>query len=197
MRSWRILALGLLLTATAAGCGKAAAGDGVASVGGTPTASATADAPDQGDEDAPLKFSQCMREQGLTWFPDPNTDGGIQIRPPKGTDKAKIDAAMEACKKWAPNGGDHGPADPEMLEQARQMAQCMRENGVEKFPDPKPDGSIQIDGRKVGMGPGDPTFDKAEEACSKFRPTGPGSGVNTHKDTSGGGSSLQLDSERG
>ncbi|MEU7906664.1 hypothetical protein [Actinoplanes sp. NPDC049118] len=186
MRTWRILALGLLLTAAATGCGGKPAGDQVASAGGTPTASAAAAAEEQRDEDAPLKFSQCMREQGMTWFPDPKPGGGLQIKVPKGTAKEKVDAAMEACKKWAPDGGDRGPADPEQLEQARQMARCMRENGVENFPDPNPDGSIRIDGRKVGMGPGDPTFDKAEEACSKYRPDGPGPGGDKRGGTSGG-----------
>jgi hypothetical protein len=185
MRTRRILALGLLLTAAAAGCGGPAAGDQVASAGGTPTAAAaSAAAADTRDEDAPLKFSQCMREHGMSWFPDPKPGGGLQIKIPKGLDKEKVDAAMDACKKWAPDGGDHGPADPEMLEQARQMAKCMRENGVKNFPDPRPDGNIQIDGNKVGMGPGDPTFDKADEACSKYRPTGPGPG-GAKRDTSG------------
>ncbi len=168
----RILALGLLFTVAVTGCGKAPTGDGVASAGGAPSASASAGAPAGGDdEDAPLKFSQCMREQGLTWFPDPQpAGGGIRIDIPKGADKAKVDAAMEACKKWAPGGGDRGRADPQDLENARRMAQCMRDNGVPDFPDPGPDGGIRIDGDKIGMGPGDPTFDKADEACSKHRP---------------------------
>ena len=171
MRTTRILALGLLLTMAAAGCGKAAEGDQVASAGGAPTASTSAAA--TRDEDAPLKFSQCMREQGMTWFPDPQPGGGLQIKVPQSTDKAKFDAAMAACKQWAPDGGDRGPADPQQLEQGRQMAQCMRDNGVPNFPDPQADGSIRLDGDKIGSGPGDPTFDKAEQACSKFRPGGP------------------------
>jgi hypothetical protein len=172
MRTTRYLALGLLLTMAAAGCGAAPAGDQVASAGGKPTVSASAAAAAK-DEDAPLKFSQCMRQQGMTWFPDPKPgSGGLQIKVPKGTDKAKMDAAMAACKEWAPDGGERGPADPQQLEQGRQMAQCMRDNGVPNFPDPQPDGSIHLDGDKIGVGPGDPTFDKAEEACAKHRPSG-------------------------
>ena len=171
MRTTRYLALGLLLTMAAAGCGEAPAGDQVASAGGKPSTSASAAAAK--DEDAPLKFSQCMREQGMTWFPDPEPGSrGLQIKVPKGTDKAKMDAAMAACKEWAPDGGERGPADPQQLEQGRQMAQCMRDNGVPNFPDPKPDGSIHLDGDKIGVGPGDPAFDKAEEACAKHRPSG-------------------------
>jgi len=168
MRTTRILALGLLLTAVA-GCAGTNGGAQVASAGGaTPTASTSAAA--ARDEDAPLKFAQCMREQGITWFPDPDAGGRTSIKVPESQSKEKFEAAMTACNKYAPNGGDHGKADPEQLEQARQMAKCMRENGVKNFPDPQPDGSLRIDGGKVGMGPGDPTFDKAEQACAKYLP---------------------------
>jgi hypothetical protein len=168
MRHTRILAFGLLLTLAA--CGQPATGDGVASAGGTPAASAAG--PAARDEDAPLKFSQCMREQGMTWFPDPQPGGGLQVKVPPGTDKAKVDAAMAACKEFAPDGGPRDKADPQQLEQARQMSQCMRDNGVPDFPDPDADGNMRLDGDKIGMGPGDPTFDRADQACAKFRPQG-------------------------
>jgi len=171
MLTRRFLAVGLLLTVVAAGCGKSPAGDQVAPAGGTPAASSSAAAAAR-DDDAPLKFSQCMREQGMTWFPDPKPGGGLQIKVPEGTDRAKVDAAMEACKQWAPDGGERGQADPQMLEQARRMAQCMRDNGVPNFPDPDPDGGVRLDRDKIGTGPGEPTFDKADEACSTFRPQG-------------------------
>ncbi len=169
MRTRKIIRVGLLLCLAAAGCGKAPAGGGVASAGGTPTASAAA--PAARDEDAPLKYSRCMREQGMTWFPDPQ-DGHLQIKVPEGTDQAKFDAAMAACEEFSPDGGEHDPADPEVLERGRQLAQCMRDNGVPNFPDPQADGSLHVDGGKLGVGPGDPTFDRAEQACSQFRPRG-------------------------
>jgi hypothetical protein len=177
MRTIRFLALGLLLTLAATGCGKTPAGDPVASAGGAPAASASAAAAD--DEDRPLKFSQCMREQGLSWFPDPEPGGGVRIKVPEGTDRTKMDAAMEACKEWSPEGGDRGPADPEMLEQARRMAQCMRDNGVPDFPDPQADGGIRLERGRLSSEPGDPAFDKADEICAKFRPQGRAEGHET------------------
>jgi len=182
-RNKTVLALSLLLSLATAGCARG--GDdntGVATAnGGNPTASASASAATGDNGDNALKFSQCMREQGMTWFPDPKPGGGLQINIPQGTDKAKVDKAMEACKEYAPNGGDAPKMDPAAIEQARQMAKCMRENGVKNFPDPQPDGSLQLDGDKVGMGPGDPTFDAADKACSKYRPSGAGE-VHTNKD---------------
>jgi hypothetical protein len=168
MRTRTVLALGLLLTLAVGGCGKAKDdGGGVASAGGTATPSSSAAAADK-EADAALKFSQCMREQGLTWFPDPEPVGhGMRLSIPKGADQAKLEKAMEACKKYAPNGGEPRKLNPEELEKARQMAQCMRDHGVKDFPDPNPDGDIRMLGKK---GPGDPTFDKAMEACAQYGP---------------------------
>jgi len=174
MRTRTLLALSLLLIAVPAGCARGSTDDtGVATAnGGNPTASASASAGTGDNADVALKFAQCMRQNGLSWFPDPKPGGGMELSPPKGTDLAKVDKAIEACKKYAPNGGDAPKPDAAAIEQARQMAKCMRENGVPKFPDPKADGSIRIDGSKVGMGPGDPTFDAAEKACAKYQPKG-------------------------
>jgi hypothetical protein len=173
-------ALALMLTLTLAGCAAQNSGDGVATANGKPTATASSQ-PSTNDEDAALKFAQCMRQHGMSWFPDPQPGGrGLQIKIPPGQDKAKVDAAMEACKKFMPNGGKPEKLDPQALEQARQMSKCMRENGVPNFPDPNANGELQLDGDKLGVGPGDPTFDAAEKACAQFGPKGPAS---TQRDT--------------
>ncbi|HEV8173805.1 MAG TPA: hypothetical protein VGP91_09155 [Actinoplanes sp.] len=165
-------ALALMLMLTLAGCAARNGGDGVATANGKPTATASSQ-PSTNDEDAPLKFAQCMRQHGMSWFPDPQPGSrGMQIKIPPGQDKAKVDAAMEACKKYMPGGGEPGKLDPQALEQARQMAKCMREHGVPNFPDPNANGQIQIDGNKLGMAPGDPTFDAAEKACAQYAPKG-------------------------
>jgi len=69
--------------------------------------------------------------------------------------------------------------DPEVALQA--FAECMREHGVEDFPDPQIDenGGIQFGG--PGGGPGDvdrKTLDDAMQACQDLLPpgTGPGEG---------------------
>lgn len=174
MRHRTVLALGLMLTLVSAGCargtdngtGVATALSGGAKASGNPTASASA------GTDPGLKFSQCMRQQGMTWFPDPDPDGRMSVMVPKGTDQKKLQAAQDACKKYAPAGPADGKPDPQMVERMRQMAQCMRANGVPKFPDPNANGSIALDRNKVGTGPGDPTFDKAQTKCSKYLPGG-------------------------
>jgi hypothetical protein len=180
----RVGALALLLVLSGcAGCAARTDGSGVATADGKPAATASSAPAAQNDRDAQLKFSQCMRDQGMTWFPDPKPGSpGLQIRVPQGTDKAKMDAAMAACKKYMPNGGEPPKPDGAMLEQMRQMSKCMRENGVPHFPDPKANGQIELNAGKLGgVGPGDPTFDAAQKKCEKYapKPAGGGSGQNT------------------
>jgi hypothetical protein len=175
MRIRTALALGLLLSL--AGCAARTGGDGIATADGNSTATAKATATATAtvsDADAAIKFAQCMREHGMSWFPDPKPgEGGFQIQVPASQDKAKVDAAMAACKKYMPNGGEPMKMDPAQLEQARQMSQCMRDHGITNFPDPNPNGQMMLDGNKIGSGPGDPTFDAADKACSQFRPKAP------------------------
>jgi hypothetical protein len=171
MRTAKVLALGLMLTMASAGCSRPSTdGDGVA------TAQTGAAGPSAGpstaagrDPDAPLKFAKCMRENGMTWFPDPKAGGG-PIRMPENMDMKKFEAANKACEQYSPGADGDGKIDPAMLESMRQMSKCMRENGVPNFPDPNPNGNMVVDGGKLGMGPGDPTFDKAQEKCAKFMP---------------------------
>ncbi|MBG0567692.1 hypothetical protein [Actinoplanes aureus] len=118
----------------------------------------------------------------MTWFPDPE-DGQLTVAVPSDVDREKMAAAEKACRQYAPDGGERPEPDPEAIELTRQMAKCMRENGVPNFPDPQPDGGLAIDGDKLGTGPGDPTFDKAEQACSRYRPSG---AVERHVEKPGG-----------
>ncbi|XVV14070.1 hypothetical protein ACQP2X_06850 [Actinoplanes sp. CA-131856] len=171
----KLLTAGLMLALAAAACAGAGADDGLGvatAQSGPATPTASASAPAAPDEDTALKHAQCMREEGITWWPDPKPGGRTTIKTPKGFDPKKLEKAMEACNKFAPNGGERPQPDAGMLELGRQMAKCMRENGVPNFPDPKPDGSIALDPKKLGTGPGEPTFDKAEKACAKYVPDG-------------------------
>jgi hypothetical protein len=168
----RAMTVLLLVALTATACGQRDdPGDGVATVGGgtvAPSASA-------GDEEgSPLKFAQCMRAEGMTWFEDPEPgQRGLKIAVPPGTDRTEFEAAMKACRTFLPDGGEPGKMDAEALEQARLMSKCMRENGIPDFPDPGPDGGISIQRGQLNAEPGDPVFDKAEKACARYAPSGP------------------------
>jgi len=194
MRTRTVAALVLVLAMGLAGCGRgggkgpqvASAQNGAVKPSSSPTATASE------DPDAPLKFARCMRQQGLTWFPDPQPGKGLTLSVPRGTDPKKVEAAQEKCKQYLPNGGEMRQPSAEDLEQARQMAKCMRENGVPNFPDPNPNGGITIDSRKLGTGPGDPTWDKAEKACAQYQPKGGKLDRHVEKGGSGGTTGGQM-----
>ncbi|HCT78871.1 MAG TPA: hypothetical protein DGG94_10100 [Micromonosporaceae bacterium] len=153
------LVLGLLLVLGASGCGQAADN-------GLPESKDTGDG---------VKFARCMRDNGVPDFPDPkpNGNGGLAIEVPEGVSREEVDAAMQKCRQYLPNGGEPEKVDPAAIEQQRKLSQCMRDNGVPGFPDPKEGGGIDIE----GVDPADPTFKEAEQKCSQFRP--PGAGTNT------------------
>lgn len=176
MRFRSAAVLGLLVALSVAGCGGTKGDDdGVATAGGgTAKPSGSASAP-ANDADGSLKYSACMRANGVPNFPDANANGGLDIDLGKlGVSKEKMDAADQKCKQYLPNGGQPQKLDPEKLELARQYSKCIRANGVPGFPDPDPNGGIAIDGNKLGVDPLGATMKAAEKACQKYM--GPGGG---------------------
>ncbi|MEV0170103.1 hypothetical protein AB0I00_03090 [Streptomyces sp. NPDC050803] len=148
-------ALLLTLALAVAGCGSGDDGTDVAA-----DAAAKANA----ENEMAVKFAECLREHGVN-VEDPGEGGGIHIT--GRTPKAKVDAAMEACREYSPMQ-QGGSVDPQAEERMRKMAQCMRDNGVEDFPDPEPGRGIQLD-RGVAE---DPDFEAAQKECDKYAPSG-------------------------
>ncbi|MCX5359817.1 hypothetical protein OG864_14020 [Streptomyces sp. NBC_00124] len=147
-------ALLLALALAVGGCGSDDGGE---------TVGAVAQSAEARDEQA-VKFAECLREHGVE-VADPEEGKGIRItgRLPK----SKVDAAMEACREYNPMQ-EGASQDPEIEERMRKMARCMRDNGVEEFPDPEPGKGIQLTGPVVE----DPDFEKAEKACERYGPGG-------------------------
>jgi len=92
-----------------------------------------------------LKFSECMRDNGVSGFPDPDASGeltidGVLNGSSLDPDAPAWKAAIEACKDLQPPGftGDHDVSAEEQ-ETRLEFAHCMRENGVADFPDPAED----------------------------------------------------------
>jgi hypothetical protein len=162
-----VLAAGVLAVAA---CGEDDAGG--ASTGSDPESEA---------REAGLKFAQCMREHGVD-MPDPSSDGGRQtfkVGPGEETSPEEFEEAQAACQKYM---DDVEP--PEMSEEQQQEfresalahARCMRENGIENFPDPTFDerggAQLRLD-RSTGIDPDDPEFKEAQKACEDTLPQGP------------------------
>jgi len=184
-------ALGTALT----GCAQGGTNPQVASANGAgTTASPGADGENLSDAEKRVKFTQCMREKGVD-MPDPEegeTGGGfkIELGDPKagGPAPKDVEAAMQTCRKYLPNGGEPPKLDAAQLEQMRKYSKCMRENGVAAFPDPEPGGMLKIEaGPGTGLDPRDPTFKAAEKKCESLRP-GLGEGGPAGGQGPGGGS---------
>jgi hypothetical protein len=81
-----------------------------------------------------VKFAECVRENGVSDFPDPNAKGefvyGVSVRP------AVFTAAVRACKDLQPPGTLSAERTPEQQSASLEFAQCVRVNGVRDFPDP-------------------------------------------------------------
>jgi hypothetical protein len=154
-----MLAAAIVLT----GCGSEEPDNQVASgTGAQAQATAPSSAPPSLSRDEmAIKFTQCLREQGLN-VPDPEPGKGPMLKFDKssGVTREKVQQAMDACKQYNPQG--EGSPNPQQEENGRKYAECMRTNGVEKFPDPKPGQR----GIMIGQGVADdPDFQKAQDAC--------------------------------
>jgi hypothetical protein len=161
----RVLAvcLPLLVLVAVTGCAKGKADDGkdVASVQGSAAPTAT---PSVSEIERGRQHAQCMRDHGVPEAdPQINADGSVHTG--GGYDKHTLDdnvlaKAIEACKQY------QRVLSPDVLakkvEGARQVAKCMREHGVEGYPDPDPNdlGKSLPDAVRD-----DPQYDSAKDIC--------------------------------
>ncbi|MGW6195522.1 hypothetical protein ACWF0M_05180 [Kribbella sp. NPDC055110] len=176
MRIWTGAAV-TVVALSLTGCGAAKDDPQVATAGGSPTASSTAAS---GGDEPLVKFSQCMRANGVPNYPDPKegANGGVDLSVPEGTDPKAVEAATAKCKSFLPGGGEVKKPDAKGLEELRKLAQCMRANGVSKFPDPSADGQ-QVDPTTLGIDPMSPEFQAAQKKCQPAgASTGPQNGSN-------------------
>jgi hypothetical protein len=172
--------LALALGTALVGCAKQGETPGIASANGSVTTAPSGGPADNLTEaERRVKFAECMRGKGID-VPDPEEgEAGagfrLQLGDPNkgGPGPEKVEAAMQACKQYLPNGGEPPKLSAEDLEKARQHSKCMRENGVTEFPDPDPNGGVRIQ-MKPGssLDPSSETFKAADEKCRHLRPTG-------------------------
>src|SRR5579859_1050579 len=83
-------------------------------------------------------------------------------------------ALISACGSTAPAATGSGSNTTVNVQQAVKFAQCMRANGVGKFPDPDSSGALTIDGVINGssLDPNSATFQQASSACKDLEPPG-------------------------
>ncbi|ADD45567.1 hypothetical protein [Stackebrandtia nassauensis] len=146
-----LAAVSLALALTLTGCG-----------GSDDTGSQGESAADKNHEKA-LKYAKCMREHGVD-MEDPEPGEGLKFTA-KGGDPKVMEKAQKACEKYQPQGNKGGKGDAKQKEKMLDYSKCMRDNGVEDFPDPT-DKGMMID-KDVAE---DPDFEDAQKACEKHMP---------------------------
>jgi hypothetical protein len=126
--------VGLVLVAAA--CSGGSGGAGVAQTGGGET---TGPSPSPSSGGSALAFAQCMREHGITDFPDPDSHGGQEIKMRPGSDldphNPVFRSAQRACQSLMPTPSRE--ERQQALAQALRFSQCMRAHGISGFPDPR------------------------------------------------------------
>ncbi|GIM90335.1 hypothetical protein [Paractinoplanes toevensis] len=155
-----VLCAALIVLCTA-GCGSSA----------TPDPAASEDRQTQA-----VKYSQCMRENGVPSFPDP-VDGRIQLRIEPGSDLdpegEPFKKAQQACKDLEPAGLGNAGQNGEQQGRVLKWVACMRQNGVPNMPDPQADGKMLV-GPDTGVDPESPAYKDAETKCRDLAPGGLG-----------------------
>jgi hypothetical protein len=120
-----------------------------------------------------------MREHGVD-FPDPTFESGGRVRqtgPDKDTPPEKLRDAENACHEYDPEEIQPPQLSDEQRQEFKEAAlanaRCMREHGIENFPDPTfgEDGRPEVMIKKgSGIDPDDPDFKAAEKACEDTLP---------------------------
>jgi hypothetical protein len=147
----------------ASGCSSKSDAKGVAAAPGG-NAPASASPPAGGG--SMLAYAKCMRDKGITNFPDPNSSGKLDIDGNKvNINATQFKDADQACKPLMPAQGS-AEAPPAAVGAAQlKYTKCMRDNGVPKFPDPNAEGGIDINGDTLGVDPNGPVFKGADAKC--------------------------------
>jgi hypothetical protein len=121
-----------------------------------------------------VKFAGCMRDNGVSEFPDPDASGeltidGIANGSSLDTSTAAFTKALGACRDLEPGGFMGHKRSASEQRNGLEFAQCMRDNGVKDFPDPTNDGPL-IDTSRIPSAAGRgarsiPGFQAAVEKC--------------------------------
>lgn len=104
-------------------------------------------------EDAFQDYSECMREHGVE-MPDPSTaggEGGVIVMGGEEMDFAAFEEASAACDSILESAFGEFEMTPEQQAEIRDQelafARCIRDNGIEDWPDPSGDlsGAMSIE----------------------------------------------------
>jgi hypothetical protein len=156
--------------------GVVGSGSGSTPTTGASTANQGAPTLTPAERAAGLAYSECMRSHGVTNFPDPNSQGQLQIQGGPGTsldpNSATFENAQKACQSKQPK--PTAAQQAQAMQHALQVSRCMRAHGIKDYPDPSNSGgriSMSIQGGPGSdLNPNNPLFQAAQKACMPNAP---------------------------
>lgn len=138
--------------------GSSSTGAGSSAQGGAGSSSGT-------EQSGGAQFAQCMRQNGVTDFPDPQSGhflmgGDVQSNP-------HFNSAIQACQHLLGPGGISSRSNSGAQSARLAFAHCMQTHGVPSFPDPSSDGAIQA---PQGVDRNSATYQDAFNTCKSKLP---------------------------
>jgi hypothetical protein len=126
-----LIALAAVLPVMLGACGSGSSSSDAPSAQGGSTSTAQA---------GMAQFAQCMRQNGVTNFPDPQNGhfvmgSGIQNNP-------HFQSAIQTCQHYLGASGIGSGSNSGTQSARLAFAHCMQTHGVPSFPDPPPSGAI-------------------------------------------------------
>jgi hypothetical protein len=162
-----LVSLAVLAALTAvllAACGGSNKLSGKSSSGSSPEAFVTSNAD---------KYPACMRDHGVTNFPDPQVNGNhltLQITPSIIASPA-FKSAQKTCAYLLPAGAGqtNGPSPAQQKARTEGLlafAACIRKHGFARFPDPTSQGQLTLEMiRQAGIDLQQPALLQAGDVC--------------------------------
>jgi hypothetical protein len=163
------------LGTSSAATSKAPAETGAATTASTASSLGTGGGANATGRDGAVKFAECMRDNGIKGFPDPDQSGQLTIDAVANgssvdPNTAAFKQALTECKDLEPPGFTGHKRSAQEQAGALKFAQCVRDNGAKDFPDPTPDeplvdtNRIPSTDRKGGMS----ALNAAMQKCSRL-----------------------------
>lgn len=130
---------------------------------------------DDGPDEAALyrQLAKCVRDHGVPNFPDPVQDGDGRWGLPAGASSPpqEVQAACKPIIDQVQQQTEDKPAAASTIAALRKFAQCMREKGVNDWPDPDADGRFSLPER-LSDPKNSSLFDAQFKQCESNLPPG-------------------------
>jgi hypothetical protein len=132
-------------------CGLGALAAGCGSKGPSTTTGQSAQGGSNPDVTAAYAYARCMRNHGVTSFPDPEVHisgnhGSVAFAVnPSETGAPHFETAQRACQRILPTPSNSSPGEQQAHKQnLLAFARCLRSNGIHDFPDPDTQGQLRL-----------------------------------------------------